>query len=248
MAVWIGRYFQWHVAESYPLNFVWPISTVCAAIILDWLLMKTKSFILTSPIRANGFPGMGFNYIPLALFCSPLISWATRRPSPMCKVSSTSILHMPEYLRHIERGALGAASSGRSIRFAGVWRTLSCARLLDRPVHRPLSRCMADTAIYQNGLRLTSMHSNGLPWYRRIIPPGTGIAACLLVTASTASAHGGMAGPDELGPPLFTSAALAFVCYWAVILANLEAASSDDAPDGRRRPVDEGSAAPNAIA
>ncbi len=40
LAAWVGRYFQWHVAESYPMNFVWPISTVCAAIILDWLLMK----------------------------------------------------------------------------------------------------------------------------------------------------------------------------------------------------------------
>jgi hypothetical protein len=27
-----------------------------------------------------------------------------------------------------------------------------------------------------------------------------------------------MAGPDEIGPPLFTSAAIAFVCYWLVIL------------------------------
>ena len=50
MAAWVGRFFQWNIAESYPLNFVWPISTVCAAIILDWILMKTRSFILTSLI------------------------------------------------------------------------------------------------------------------------------------------------------------------------------------------------------
>jgi len=40
----------------------------------------------------------------------------------------------------------------------------------------------------------------------------------LMVMASSAHAHGGMASADDLGPPLFTSAALAFVCYWLVIL------------------------------
>ncbi len=74
MAAWVGRYFQWHVAESYPLNFVWPISTVCAAIILDWLLMKTKSFILTSLIGGPIWALLvwAFNYIPLAPFLQPV--------------------------------------------------------------------------------------------------------------------------------------------------------------------------------
>jgi hypothetical protein len=43
-------------------------------------------------------------------------------------------------------------------------------------------------------------------------------AIALLASASIAHAHGGMAGPDEIGPPLFTSFALGFVCYWLVIL------------------------------
>ena len=73
MASWIGRYFQWHVAESYPMNFVWPISTVPAAIILDWLLMRTKSFVLTSLFGGPIWAVMvwGFNYIPLAPFLQP---------------------------------------------------------------------------------------------------------------------------------------------------------------------------------
>ncbi len=33
-----------------------------------------------------------------------------------------------------------------------------------------------------------------------------------------AHAHGGLAGPNEVGPPIMTSIALAFVCYWVVIL------------------------------
>jgi hypothetical protein len=40
----------------------------------------------------------------------------------------------------------------------------------------------------------------------------------LMGSTAIAHAHGGMAGPDELGPPLFTSVALGFVCYWLVIL------------------------------
>src|SRR5579864_3924328 len=42
--------------------------------------------------------------------------------------------------------------------------------------------------------------------------------AVLMAAAATAHAHGGMAAADDLGPPLFTSAALAFACYWLVIL------------------------------
>ena len=62
----------------------------------------------------------------------------------------------------------------------------------------------------------------------------------LVVTSSIAHAHGGMAGPDDLGPPLFTSAALAFVCYWVVVLwPASKRKASDDAPTGSRIPVEE---------
>jgi hypothetical protein len=40
----------------------------------------------------------------------------------------------------------------------------------------------------------------------------------MLASASAAHAHGGMAGPSELGPPLLTSGALGFACYWLVML------------------------------
>jgi len=36
--------------------------------------------------------------------------------------------------------------------------------------------------------------------------------------ASAAYAHGGIAGPDELGPPVITSAALGILCYWVVVM------------------------------
>jgi len=61
--------------------------------------------------------------------------------------------------------------------------------------------------------------------------------ATLLVVAATATtvyAHGGMASADDLGPPLVTSGALAFICYWLVILWPVsKRKGSDDAPAGR---------------
>ena len=40
----------------------------------------------------------------------------------------------------------------------------------------------------------------------------------LAVLATSAHAHGGIAGPDELGPPVITSALLGIACYWIVML------------------------------
>jgi len=48
---------------------------------------------------------------------------------------------------------------------------------------------------------------------------GATVAALwLLGSASIAHAHGGIAGPDELGPPVITSTMLGIACYWIVML------------------------------
>ncbi len=45
------------------------------------------------------------------------------------------------------------------------------------------------------------------------------IAALWIIAAATnAHAHGGMAGPDELGPPVIISTLLGIACYWIVVL------------------------------
>jgi hypothetical protein len=48
----------------------------------------------------------------------------------------------------------------------------------------------------------------------------SGIIATLWIAAaaSTAHAHGGIAGPDELGPPVIISTLLGIACYWTVVL------------------------------
>src|SRR5258705_13845732 len=53
----------------------------------------------------------------------------------------------------------------------------------------------------------------------------------MLATASAAHAHGGMAGPSEIGPPLLTSGALGFACYWLVMLWP-SAKKKIETPDG----------------
>jgi hypothetical protein len=99
---------------------------------------------------------------------------------------------------------------------------------------------VADTTISENGLRPMSMRMHRQPLRRQIIRQGLGIALSLVATASMARAHGGMAGPDDLGPPLFTSAALAFICYWVVILwPASKRKGSEDAPNGTKILADE---------
>jgi hypothetical protein len=45
------------------------------------------------------------------------------------------------------------------------------------------------------------------------------VALCwLLIGIGTAHAHGGMAGPDELGPPLGLSVTIGLACYWGITL------------------------------
>lgn len=66
------------------------------------------------------------------------------------------------------------------------------------------------------------------PALRRICQTGVLAIAWLAASASLAHAHGGMAGPDEIGPPLLTAGALGFVCYWLVILWPARRRKTDD--------------------
>jgi hypothetical protein len=55
-----------------------------------------------------------------------------------------------------------------------------------------------------------------IPW--RSVRIGIATLVSMFASASAAHAHGGMAGPGEIGPPLLTSGALGFACYWLVML------------------------------
>jgi methane/ammonia monooxygenase subunit A len=104
----IGRWVQWGAFVYYPMNFVWPATMVAAAIFADWVLLKTKSFVLTSVLGSMIFAVSWWvsNYIPLAPFVQPA-QWMDR----VLTVSDIQGIEYvrsqtPEYLRIIEHGSL----------------------------------------------------------------------------------------------------------------------------------------------
>ena len=107
-ATWLGRYLQWDVATHYPVNFIWPLSMVPAGILMDWILLKTRSYILTSLIGAPVWAiaiWVG-NYVPLAPFLQP--ANFMHHIVPLADVQGIAYIRSqtPEYLRLIERGTL----------------------------------------------------------------------------------------------------------------------------------------------
>jgi hypothetical protein len=53
---------------------------------------------------------------------------------------------------------------------------------------------------------------------RRLVTRGLGAAVLTFTLIGVAHAHGGMAGPDEMGPPLGMSVAIGLACYWLITL------------------------------
>jgi hypothetical protein len=53
---------------------------------------------------------------------------------------------------------------------------------------------------------------------RRIVRIGLGAWIVTLASVSSAHAHGGLAAPSEVGPPLLTSIAIGLACYWLVMM------------------------------
>src|SRR5437899_2623698 len=74
--------------------------------------------------------------------------------------------------------------------------------------------------------------------YRNLTAASSTIIAWLATSASNAFAHGGMASADDLARPLGASVAIAFVCYWVVMLwpsRNLETPTQSKKRVRRRR-------------
>jgi methane/ammonia monooxygenase subunit A len=132
LAGWIGRWFQWDQFVWYPLNFVWPATIIPAAIILDWVLLKTKSFILTSVIGsiAWAFIFWWSNYVTLAPLLQPVEFMG--HILTVADVQGIEYLRSqtPEYLRKVEHGSLRSFLEetqyvslvfGATVSVAGYW-------------------------------------------------------------------------------------------------------------------------------
>jgi hypothetical protein len=80
---------------------------------------------------------------------------------------------------------------------------------------------MADRQIYQDLLTIGWLAVRPKVPMMPKISHSMRIAAVALLwlglTSTVAHAHGGIAGPDELGPPVITSVILGIACYYIVI-------------------------------
>src|SRR6266545_745899 len=108
LAAEIGRIFQWSIFVYYPLNFVWPVTAVIAALWLDYVLLKTKSFVLTSVIGGMGFAFILWftNYVMLSPFLQPVSFMG--HTLTVADVQGIQYLRSqtPEYLRLVQQGSL----------------------------------------------------------------------------------------------------------------------------------------------
>jgi methane/ammonia monooxygenase subunit A len=132
LATWIGRIFNWDMFGGFPLAFVWPVMLLAAAIWLDWVLLKTKSFVLTSLIGAFGFALILWftNYTVLAPYLQP-VDWMGLHIT-VADVQGIEYVRgqTPEYLRMIEHGSLRtflgetqyfSLAFGATLAVAGYW-------------------------------------------------------------------------------------------------------------------------------
>src|SRR3989442_11754708 len=138
---WFGRWLQWDVFVGYPLSFVWPATIVPAAIITDWILLKTRSFVITSVIGGQAF-AIAFwaaNYVTLAPYLQPVEFMGSI--VTLADVQGVNDLRTatPENLRLIEFGSLPTFLQetwlvtilfGGTVATAGYWVGQGIARAL----------------------------------------------------------------------------------------------------------------------
>jgi methane/ammonia monooxygenase subunit A len=132
VAVELGRFLQWKVFVYYPMNYVWPATIIPGAIIADWVLLKTKSFILTSVIGGMAFAFMFWfaNYIMLAPFLQPVDFMGHTLTLADVQGIEYVRAQTPEYLRLVEQGSLRTFLGqtlyvtlvfGSTVAIAGYW-------------------------------------------------------------------------------------------------------------------------------
>ena len=128
----IGRWLQWGNFVNYPMNFVWGTTMVPAGIFADWVLMKTKSFIITSVLGSAVFAFAWWvsNYVLIAPYLQPA-QWMDRILS-VSDIQGIAYIRSqtPEYLRIVEHGTLRSFLGetqyvsivfGMTVTVAGYW-------------------------------------------------------------------------------------------------------------------------------
>lgn len=122
IADWLGLWAFWSNPgwAGYPLNFVWRATIVPAGILVDWILFKTRSFLLTTIVGMLvwTFALWWSNLATLAPYLQPAV-WMDRILT-LADVQGIEYLRTqtPEYLRIIETSAV------RTFLGEQVWVTL----------------------------------------------------------------------------------------------------------------------------
>jgi methane/ammonia monooxygenase subunit A len=128
----LGRWLQWGNFVWYPLNFVWGTTMVPAGIFADWVLFKSKSFIITSFLGSAVFSFTWWvsNYVMIAPYLQPA-EWMDRILT-LSDIQGIAYIRSqtPEYLRIIEHGTLRSFLGetqyvsivfGMTVTIAGYW-------------------------------------------------------------------------------------------------------------------------------
>ncbi|MGH8562599.1 MAG: bacterial ammonia monooxygenase, subunit AmoA [Gammaproteobacteria bacterium] len=105
---WVNRYFNFWGWTYFPINFVWAATLVPGAIILDVILLWSKSFLVTAVVGGLGF-GLIFypgNWVMLAPLHQPV-----EYHGMSMTIADIAGYHYvrtgtPEYIRFVEKGSL----------------------------------------------------------------------------------------------------------------------------------------------
>jgi methane/ammonia monooxygenase subunit A len=105
---WVNRYFNFWGWTYFPINFVWAATMIPGAIILDVILLWSKSFLVTAVCGGLGF-GLIFypgNWVMLAPLHQPVEYHGMAMTIADIQGYHYVRTGTPEYIRFVEKGSL----------------------------------------------------------------------------------------------------------------------------------------------
>ncbi len=109
-AQWISRVVSFEWWAHLPLNYVWPETMILTAVLMDVVLLVSRSYVITSLLGGALWGGLFWlaNYPALAPFLQPIVYHG--HVLTVADVLSFQLARSqgPEYLRMIEEGHLRA--------------------------------------------------------------------------------------------------------------------------------------------
>lgn len=117
IGIWIVRYHGWSIWAGFPLSLVVPGTAIMGAIVLDLILVITRSWVLTGAFGGVLFAVLFFpsNWVFLAPYFLPVEHMGSVAPVADVIGYTFPRTATPEYIRIIERGNL------RTFENAAVW-------------------------------------------------------------------------------------------------------------------------------